>query len=403
MDIDSVSINPDQSLTDRDIVPMRLPPIADVLAYIYGGFEHMPAPTSFTSGSGGLQGCLPLLMQEMHASALSQRIGEKKYTRLHTLYQQSNLLNLWFSLELQQVLTAITEAHLPVMVLKGADLASTIYPRPELRHYGDVDLMVKPADLAAVIAILERLGYHYHQEYRFETISKQRAAFVYVREVSLGFLVFEIHISPHHNEFGIAFDTDSIWNRARPITVAGVAVQGMGLADLFLYLCWHYRSHAFYRLIWLYDIAVLLLRCSNQLDWPLIQRLAQQQGLKATAYYCLQWCQQVFAVPLPDALQLEQFKPPAFIEKLITRNIGHDLRALLPRKAERERKLLQRLMVDNSLTLLQVLARSILPTPTHLGRLYMEHSRLPLRLFWVFYFLHPFILLKTALQKRFHT
>lgn len=378
-----------------------IPEVAAMLEYIYGGLEHVPLPPTIASGSS-MQGCLALLMHEFSGQALAEQVGTRKYDQLRSLYQQSSLLNLWYGWELKHVLGAITEENIAVMVLKGADIATTVYRHPELRHYSDVDLMVQPGDLSATIAVFERLGYHYHQEYRFETVSKQRAAFVYVKEVAAGYLVFEIHTSPHSNEMGVSFDTAQFWARARPITIEGINVYGMGLEDLFIYLCWHFRSHSFSRLIWLYDIAMVLLRCSDSIDWGLVAEIARKQGMLSTVYFCILWCQQVFHIVLPERVHIERFVPPAFIQRLITHFVGDDLTVLLKVGAHHERKLLQRLMVDNGRALCLVLMRASFPSPTHLGRLYMEHSRLPVRLFWLYYPLHPLFMLKAYLRNRSH-
>jgi putative nucleotidyltransferase-like protein len=376
-----------------------MPGVAGALEHLYGGLNRAPSPTDFPQGATILHGCLPLLMEEIPAEELIQRVGQQKYARWRELHRQNTLLNLWYGLELKLVLEAAAEVHLPVMVLKGADLAFTFYADPEQRHFSDIDLMVRPEHLTAFIALLERLGYHYHQEYRFEAISQQRAAFVYTKEVAAGYLVFEIHTSPHSNEMGVSFDVAGLWERSRKIVVAGVPTSGMGLEDLLLYLCWHLRSHAFDRLIWLYDIAVVLQRCADDIDWTLLYHLARRQKLVSTLYYCVRWAEQVFGIALSKNAELERFTPPALIQKLIRRYAGDDFIPVMRRSAQRQQKLLQRLMVDNLWQLCTMPLHVIFPSPTHLGRLYMEQSQLPVRLYWLFYFIHPFILLKAFLTK----
>ncbi|HJQ02112.1 MAG TPA: nucleotidyltransferase family protein [Jatrophihabitans sp.] len=46
------------------------------------------------------------------------------------------------------------------LVLKGPALAHSVYPRPDLRHYVDLDLLVAPTDFERVLAELEAAGYH---------------------------------------------------------------------------------------------------------------------------------------------------------------------------------------------------------------------------------------------------
>ena len=44
--------------------------------------------------------------------------------------------------ELSRILAALAEADIPVILLKGVDLAQTLYPDPALRLMGDLDLLV---------------------------------------------------------------------------------------------------------------------------------------------------------------------------------------------------------------------------------------------------------------------
>lgn len=386
----------DQILPNLDSIPK----IREVLERVYGGWEHVRPPANLIAGGVVLQGCLPLLMEEISTEDLIHLIGQKKYKQLRFLYRQSSFLNMWYGLELKRVLESLTAAQIQVMVLKGADLASSLYPRPELRHFNDVDLLVRPEDLTITIAILEGLGYSYHQEYRFEANSKQRAAFVYVKKGPNGYTVFEIHTRLHSNEMGVSFAPLQIWERARLITVAGVSVFGMGLEDLLVYLCWHYRSHVFDRLIWLYDIAIILRRYADRLDWTLAHRIAYESGLAATLYFSVLWCKLVFNIAIPAKARIERFMPPNIILRLIACLVGDDLTFVLQRIALRERKILQRLMVDNVRMLCLVAVRTIVPSPTHLGRLHMEHSRLPLSFFWLYYPLHFLTVLKAVVRYR---
>ena len=129
-----------------------------------------------------------------------------------------------------------------------------------------------------------------------------------------------------------------------------------------------------------------------------LRQLAHELGLMSTVYYCVLLCQQVFDVALPGCAEIEKYQPSAFIHRLISQFVGDDLPALLDRKAYRKRKLFQRMMVDTVPALAQVLFRAAFPHPAHLGRLYMERSRLPLRLYWLYYPVHLLFIMKTGFQ-----
>ena len=62
-----------------------------------------------------------------------------------------------------EILTAFKQANIDVMLLKGAVLAPLYYPDPLLRPLADLDLLIRPKDVAASRAImLKQLGYRYY-------------------------------------------------------------------------------------------------------------------------------------------------------------------------------------------------------------------------------------------------
>ncbi len=373
-----------------------LPAVESVLRFMYGDIQSVLRTMKLENRAALLQGCLPLLLHEIPADTLRQWLGEQRYGALRAYQRAMSVLNLWNMIELEQLLTVLAVEQIPIMLMKGVDLATSIYPQSDLRYFDDIDVMVHPKDVARVVAVLEQQGYAYHQEYRFEAISTQRVGFVYAKPVAAGHIVFEIHTAPHVNEFGITFDVASLWQHARPLSINGLPALGMGLEDLLLYLCWHYRSHTFERLIWLYDIAVLLRIAGKTLDWDLLMQRATHLKLRATLSYVLRWCEQLFQVAVPAAASCMQETSPLLVRACIARWLGTDTTQVLRRKASRERKLLQYLLVDDLWMLGLVMWHAVFPTPTHLGRRYMEHSPLPLRLFWVYYFVHPFFALWEA-------
>ena len=68
--------------------------------------------------------------------------------------------------DLVHALRALSNAGVPVIVLKGAALAATIYPSLAHRPMGDADLLVRPGDRDWARAVLEAIGYRFLPEPR---------------------------------------------------------------------------------------------------------------------------------------------------------------------------------------------------------------------------------------------
>ncbi len=60
---------------------------------------------------------------------------------------------------LVEVSSAMTEAGLPTVVLKGAAVADTFYPDRSWRSFGDLDLLISAADWRPACEVLGRLGF----------------------------------------------------------------------------------------------------------------------------------------------------------------------------------------------------------------------------------------------------
>src|SRR5207253_318808 len=107
-------------------------------------------------------------------------------------------------------------------------------------------------------------------------------------------VLIELHTAPHESEIGTDFDVEALWADAQEITVLGESALTMQPVDHLLYLCWHYRFHAFSRMLWLYDIVVMVRALGRDFDWPTLVRKARRQRLATTLYYCLVWSRTLF-------------------------------------------------------------------------------------------------------------
>lgn len=72
-------------------------------------------------------------------------------------------MSMFLSVEARRLIGELAAARADAIVLKGIDFATRLYPRPGLRTFGDMDLLIRPRDWGLVTAIMERLGYQSHE------------------------------------------------------------------------------------------------------------------------------------------------------------------------------------------------------------------------------------------------
>lgn len=344
---------------------------------------------------------IPVLCYYFTREELTQLLGKKVAARLLEMQHTAVVQNLFLEEELRKVLRAFNEAAIQLLLFKGPALAYTVYPHAHLRTYHDIDALIHPADLERARELLSTMGYSFYEEYRTNVINSKRTGYNFTlkREDSWLEVLLELHTAPHESEIGTDFDIAALWANAQPITILGETALTLNPVDHLLYLCWHYRFHSFSRLLWLYDVVVLLRTHATTLDWERLLVLARRQHLATTVYYCLSWCHELFGVALP-ATVLSRLRPPLACRILVEHvAMQHDVgRTLVTAQGQTRRVLAQRTMVDTTLGLLKAVARTLFPTPVAMGQRYMEHSRLPLQMFYVFYLIHPWVTLGKGLR-----
>ena len=221
-------------------------------------------------------GTLPLLYQ-----ALSSAVDVVPHGELSSLQQsyQSNLHKaLLLSRELIRIHDCLSELGLAAMPYKGLALAEMIYGDIALRQSGDIDLLIRSEDFPLVRGALRELGYTPHlnlspAEERAYLKSGYECAF----DGAAGPNLLEVQWAMQPRFYAIDFDMNSLFQRAVNVTVAGHPMKTPSSEDLLLVLSAHAAKHVWGRLIWLCDIARLMVQPA--LDWNGIGARARSMGL----------------------------------------------------------------------------------------------------------------------------
>lgn len=128
-------------------------------------------------------------------------------------------------------------AGIPFRVLKGAALAHTAYPDPDLRSYGDVDLLVASDHLDASLDVLVGSG----ARRRFP---EPRPGFLrrFGKGVSVirpDGLEIDVHRTLVAGPYGLSVDLPGLFASAIPFQIGGRTLIGLGSTERFLHACYH--------------------------------------------------------------------------------------------------------------------------------------------------------------------
>ena len=217
---------------------------------------------------------------------------------------------LFFRPHLAALLAGAAAVGLDLLVLKGAALAETLYPRPGLRPFGDIDVLVRPEDAPRARPLLENLGYIVAPAVWEALQNGADTQANFFKHTGRGVVVVELHTDLLSNGFfrgHISLDTDGLWSRARPARLAGTDTLVLGPEDQLLHLCLHLAGHYFFAPQSLRDIDLLCR--TDALDWPLFLRLAADAHAAPLSYAALSAAATVLQTPVPAPV-LPALAPP---------------------------------------------------------------------------------------------
>jgi hypothetical protein len=292
---------------------------------------------------------------------------------------------------LEQLMGAMHRHGVAPILFKGVGVAYQYYSPPHLRPYGDIDLLVAPAELERAVSAAKSVGYVEQND--------DPAVRAYYREAEYNLPL--VHpkwrwLEIHHNLYRDcepAFVT-GVLERAVPGTFLEVPVRRLSPPDLFLVLATHFgTSSVGSRWLWLLDL-VLLGRALDSAEWDQVMSLSRAHGLSVFAAGALALMDRLWRVRFDDGR--------------IERTVRNDLR--LPERMALDR-LLQRINEGPASDHVLAIPRRLSGRPVHgsmglassvfchPGAVCLEygvHSQSPE--FWRYRLTHPFRRLRRAAE-----
>lgn len=208
---------------------------------------------------------------------------------------------------LQRLLQEFDGIGIPVMLLKGAALAKTVYGSFTNRPMGDLDILVRPGDAERAWRHVRDLGWtlEYEGGDEFYGLFHHLPALVDPSPLKA---VLEIHrqIMPFGGPF--VLDERELWDAARPVEVGPIRAWVPADHHQLLHLCTHFAwSHMFSGIgRTVRDVATLL--TEREVDWPAFVALATRTRARTCAYWTLAITRSLTGTVVPADV-LESLRP----------------------------------------------------------------------------------------------
>ncbi|HEY5014972.1 MAG TPA: nucleotidyltransferase family protein [Acidimicrobiia bacterium] len=230
------------------------------------------------------------------------------------------------ALMLERLLLAVADrfggAGIDFRVLKGPSVAHVDYPEAALRSFGDLDLLVRGADFAGAVAVLEadggrravpelRRGFD-HRFGKGATISMP------------GRLEVDLHRTFVAGPLGMMIDLDGLFETSTGFVLGDRLLVGLGTEERFLHACVHAALGRPTRLNSLRDIAQMAL--AGELDLARVYGLADSWRARAVLARAVSLAWTVLDISDSVALSAwaARYRPGPEDRRLLAAYIGGD-------------------------------------------------------------------------------
>src|SRR5581483_3703982 len=214
---------------------------------------------------------------------------------------RKNLLFWHLLLEVQELLAS---HDVECIALKGPTLAAGVYGNVALREFSDVDILVRPCDVARARSVLMLAGFspaldvHPKHEHAYVKSANELA---FHRGSHRNILELQWQITPRF--YAVDFNIQELFQRATLTRLGDAHSRTLSSEDLLLISCVHGAKHAWARLAWICDIAWLL---RNQPpNWHEVEHRAERLGIERILLVALALARNFFQTSLPSHLEAE--------------------------------------------------------------------------------------------------
>lgn len=208
---------------------------------------------------------------------------------------------------LRQLAPRWSELGIDVVVLKGASVAHTLYARPELRLYHDVDVLCRARDYPTLLKSLRDAGFSDADTLEMRGTHEQlvpkpspaeshavRGFYDPSRDVKV-----EVHFDAMQLGLRDACEAE-YWRCRLPLDVRGTHIWTLAPEHQFLHLAVHAHRHCYSRLSWLIELDLFVRRYGAALSWSKLLGCARAEGIAPAVRRALELLHAVLGTPLPS-------------------------------------------------------------------------------------------------------
>jgi hypothetical protein len=221
------------------------------------------------------------------------------HDKLRELQRAQTLFALQLTAELFRLLAHFANAGIQVLITKGPALAVRCYGEPGMRQYGDLDLIVREADMRRATQAMLDLAYE--PRIPLSAIDAKKTPGEYAFRKPGTDLLVEFHTERTFRYHPRPLQLAKLFERSAYVVIDGRNVPVLSLEDELVLICVHGAKHFWERLMWIADVAALISR--QPLDWDRALAVANEVGAQRMLRLGLRLAADLLGAELPAQLE----------------------------------------------------------------------------------------------------
>jgi hypothetical protein len=213
-----------------------------------------------------------------------------------------HFFTLRMSAELFRLAERFKAQNIGTMVVKGPALAVQAYGDASMRNYGDLDLLVRHADIARATQLMMDAGYE--PQIPLSAIAAGRIPGQYMFRQPEAKLLVELHNDRTMRYYPRPLPIEKLFGRLVDVELDGREIAAPAIEDHLILICIHGAKHFWARLMWIADVAALIAR-HPEMDWASALQAARDVGAETMLHGGLLLATNVLQVDLPSEVLAE--------------------------------------------------------------------------------------------------
>lgn len=234
---------------------------------------------------------------------------------------------------LDETLAVLRAAGIEVILLKGAALATTVYPTFGARPMKDLDLLVRAERGEEAWELVRRVRWRWEEREDLARFHSEHHHYPTLLDEDGTELRLELHTALFTSDHPFVLPLESLWESAEPVPALGKGVYVLEPHAQALHLCIHFAwSHHMLSACWrsCSDLSALL--GTGRVNWDELVELSRASRSVTSLYWTLRLARRLAGLEVPEGV-LERLKPagPEIILRFLER---HYLTLVTPSIAE---------------------------------------------------------------------